>query len=64
MKAEDVEFMDLYIKHVKVEKVEEDRVKVTCIKGLWSVEGPDFWTALSEGQRYFRQYYHDGEYDN
>lgn len=37
--------------------------RITCKKGLWSVDAPTFKEAIKEAQHYFLQYYADGEYN-
>jgi len=44
-------------------KRSRDGLTIKCRRGLWSVTAPTKEAALSEAQRYFVQYFLDGEYD-
>lgn len=37
--------------------------RISCRKGLWSVESQNLLTLLAEASRYFLQYWDDGEYE-
>ena len=49
-------------KHIKI-NVTDNRVDISCIKGLWGVSAPTMSQALSEARHYHRQCLWDGEYD-
>lgn len=38
------------------------RCTISCIKGLWSVEGPCGYGLTKEAENLFQQYKEDGEY--
>ena len=49
-------------KHIKI-NVTDNRVNISCIKGLWGVSAPTMSQALSEARHYYQHYLRDGEYD-
>ncbi len=43
-------------------KLKDGRLRIRCVRGLWSVEGEDRKAVLREATHYFQQYHADGEY--
>ena len=54
---------NIFDKCVEVKLMKDATIEVHCKLGLWSVCGGDVRVVTSEAQRYWSQYYNDGEYD-